>query len=211
MGVAVSGSGPTVAALARNEFPDKTPNEPDRWNWVHCQVRQPGQRRPLELVMPDMAGEAILHEVDHPRSYQAIRSLLEKCAGAMLLIDGAKLRDGSVDQDFLTMKLISYLSELDKDPKRGWSNRPVALVFTKADQCDTWADDPATCAERHARRLWQQCRERFGRHRFFATGVAGSCAWRVTPRAGRTLVPLRIEPHGIVQPFVWLLEQIGGH
>jgi len=199
----------TVAALARNEFPDKTPNEPDRWNWVHCQVRQPRQRHPLELIMPDMAGEAILYEVDHPRSYRAIRALLEKCVGAMLLVDGVKLRDGSLDQDFLTMKLISYLSELDQDPKRGWSNRPVALVFTKADQCDGWAADPGACAERHARRLWQQCRERFGRHRFFAAGVAGSCAWRQAPKGGRVLVPLRIEPHGIVEPFAWLLEQIG--
>jgi len=28
----------TIAALARCEFPDKTPNEPDYWNWVHCQL-----------------------------------------------------------------------------------------------------------------------------------------------------------------------------
>ena len=28
-----------MAALSRCEFPRKTPNEPDRWNWVHCQIR----------------------------------------------------------------------------------------------------------------------------------------------------------------------------
>ena len=52
----------TAAALARGEFPVKTPNEPDRWNWVHCQVDSPKHRRPFELVMPDMAGEALMEE-----------------------------------------------------------------------------------------------------------------------------------------------------
>ena len=36
----------TMAALMRCEFPEKTATEPDRWNWVHCQVRTPEQRRP---------------------------------------------------------------------------------------------------------------------------------------------------------------------
>src|SRR5487761_1788649 len=36
--------------LARGEFPEKTPCEPDRWNWVHCQIRSNLQRVPLELI-----------------------------------------------------------------------------------------------------------------------------------------------------------------
>jgi len=198
----------TLASLARGEFPEKTPNEPDRWNWVHCQIRWPRLRHPMELIMPDMAGEAILHEVDHPHSYRVIRALLKKCEGAMVLIDGLKLRQGAIDQDYFTMKLISYLGELQEDPKESWSNRPVAMVFTKADQCDAWMADPASCARNHAPRLWQQCRERFRKYRFFAARVAGYCAWREMPGQRRVQVPLRIEPHGVVEPFEWLLEQL---
>jgi hypothetical protein len=122
----------TTTALARGEFPDKTPSEPDRWNWVHCQVQSPRRKRPMELIMPDMAGEAILEEVNHPHSYQVIRSLLVKSGGLLILIDASQLSYGGLDQDYFTMRLLSYLSELDNNPKKGWANRPVALVLTKA-------------------------------------------------------------------------------
>jgi len=198
----------TLGALARCEFPEKTPNEPDRWNWVHCQVRRSGQRQPLELIMPDMAGEAILDEVDHPHSFRVIGSFLRKCSGAMILIDAVKLGDGGQNQEFFTMKLISYLGELENGSKRGWSKRPVALILTKADQCDECAADPAAYAKDHAAGLWQQCQERFGCHKFFAAGVAGACALRETRAEGRVQVPLRIEPHGIIEPFEWLLQNL---
>jgi len=110
----------TMAALARCEFPLKTPNEPDRWNWVHCQIRRNRERRPLELIMPDMAGDAVLEEVDHPHTYRVIRAFLKKCTGAMILIDAVKLRESARDQDYFTMKLLSYLSELDDGTKHGW-------------------------------------------------------------------------------------------
>ncbi len=198
----------TMAALARSTFPEKTANEPDRWNWVHCQIRWPKQRNPTELIVPDMAGEALLEEVDHPHSYRIIGSFLKKCAGAMLLIDTVKLKEGNRDQDYFTMKLVSYLAELSDDPKKSWSRRPLALVFTKADQCENCVLDPAGYAKSHASGLWQHCQERFAVHQFFAAGVAGSCVWRESRALGRVRVPLRIEPFGIVEPFVWLLEQI---
>src|SRR3989304_1777495 len=55
----------TISALARCAFPRKTPNEPDRWNWVHCQIQHPRQRQDLELLMPDMAGGAKKGEGDN--------------------------------------------------------------------------------------------------------------------------------------------------
>src|SRR5215831_17966199 len=88
-----------MQALSRCEFPDKTPNEPDRWNWVHCQLHRRGDKRPIELVMPDIAGEAMLQEVEHPYSYVAIRSFLLKCAGALVLIDTTGLELGNREQD----------------------------------------------------------------------------------------------------------------
>ena len=197
-----------VAALSRCEFPNKTSNEPDRWNWVHCQVRTSKHRRPVEMIMPDMAGEAILEEVDHPNTFPVIRSLLEKCSGVLLLIDSAELEGGRREQDYFAIKLLSYLSELCDDPKQGWANRPVALVFSKADQCEHCFDDPASYAQKHAAGLWQNCQERFKVHRFFAAGVAGACASRHSVTGGTLRVPLRVEPRGVVEPFEWLVSRV---
>jgi hypothetical protein len=198
----------TISALARCAFPHKTPNEPDRWNWVHCQVRRPEQRQDMEVLMPDMAGEAILEEVEHPHSYRIIGQFLQKSAGAMVLIDSCQLKEGDRDQDFFSMKLLSYLSELDTDRRHGWRQRPVALILSKADYCEECQDDPAEFARAHAAGLWQLCQERFGCHRFFAANVSGNCLSCDTITEGRLHFPLRIEPHGIVEPFEWLLEQL---
>ncbi len=199
----------TLSALARCEFPRKTPNEPDRWNWVHCQIRLPKQRRPMELIMPDMAGEAVLEEVDHPHTFRVVRSFLEKCTAAMILIDGEKLQEGSREQDYFTMKLLSYLSELDRGRKNVWSKRPVALIFSKADQNELCLEDPEAYAKSRLPGLWQHRQERFGCHKFFAAGMAGACATHESILDGRVHVPLRVEPRGIVEPFEWLLEQLG--
>ena len=158
--------------------------------------------------MPDMAGEAIFEEVNHPHAYRVIHSFLRKCTAALVLIDAARLRDGQREQDYFTMKLLSYLRELNDDPKRGWARRPVALVLTKADQCDGCQDDPEAFARAHAAGLWQQCRDRFRTYGFFAAGVAGACAFRENRFEGRRQVPLRIEPHGIIEPFEWLLKYL---
>lgn len=198
----------TLSALAHCEFPPKTPNEPDRWNWVHCQIRRAHKRQPMELIMPDMAGEALLEEVDHPHTFRVIRSFLRKSTGALVLIDTVRLKEGTPEHDHFTMKLLSCLSELDNDAKRGWAKRPLALILSKADRCEECLEDPANYAKAHAAGLWQYCRERFTCHRFFAAGVAGACTWRDSLSEGRVQVPLRIEPHGIIEPFEWLLEKL---
>ncbi len=197
-----------VNAFARREFPQKTPNEPDQWNWMHCQVSMHERRNAAELIMPDMSGEAILEEVDHPHTYRVIRSFLEQCAGIMVLIDAVKLMEGCRDQDYFSMKLLSYLSELDDDPRRGWRHRPVALILSKADQCERCFDDPYEFARQHASGLWQHCNERFRNHQFFASGVAGCCLTRYVRGRGKVVSPLRVEPRGIVEPFEWLLKQM---
>jgi double-GTPase-like protein len=197
-----------MAALARGEFPPKTPNEPDRWSWVHCQIRTATRRQPTELIVPDMAGEAVLEEVDHPHTYLGIRRFLNQCAGALILIDAAEMENGTREQDYFAMKLLSYLSELCKGEQQTWRDRPVALVLSKADQCETCFDDPAAYAQKHAEGLWQHCVQRFTNHKFFASGVAGVCLTRWVRGEGRSSVPLRIEPRGIVEPFEWLVKQV---
>lgn len=198
----------TISALARCAFPRKTPNEPDHWNWVHCQIRRPGHGKDMELLMPDMAGEAILEEVDHPHSYRIIGHFLQKSAGAIVLIDAMQLKEGGREQDFFSMKLLNYLSELETDPRHGWKRRPLALILTKADCCEECRDDPADFARCHATGLWQQCQERFACHRFFAASVSGSCLTCETITEGRLHFPLRVEPHGIVEPFQWMVEKL---
>jgi len=196
----------TMSSLSQCEFPDKTPNERDRWHWMHCQVLRK-KKKPTELIIPDVAGEALLEEVDHPNTFPVIRMFLGKCAGVLVLIDAPRAEAGDSDEDFHTMKLVSYLCELDADDTTGWINRPLALVFTKADQCEHCFDDPAAFAKRHTPGLVQQCRERLKRHDFFAVGVAGAIGTRNEPQ-GRIQVPLRIEPRGIVEPSKWLPEEV---
>jgi len=196
-----------VGALSRGEFPEQTPCDPDCWNWVHCQVQAQGHKTPWELIVPDLPGEAILEELDHPHTYAAIHPLLAKAVGAMVFVDALKLQDGSLDEDYFTMKLLSSLAEIDDRPKRGWTWRPIAFVLTKADECEDCFDDPAAFAQSHAPGFWRQCCERFKNYRFFASGVAGACAYRIT-RNGRLRQPLRIEPRGIVEPFEWLVQQV---
>jgi hypothetical protein len=200
----------TTSALQQGSFPEKTPNEPDRWNWVHCQVRAAKQRRPVELIMPDLAGEALLEEVEHPRTYEVIRSLLSKSAGVLLLVDACQLHHGEHDQDYFAMKLLSYLIELDDDPKLGWPSRPIAIIMSKADECEECFLDAKAFAEKHASGVWKLCRERFRQAEFFASGVAGACGFWTPPRADPVRIPLRVEPRGIIEPFEWLIGRLGG-
>jgi hypothetical protein len=198
----------TATALSRCRFPGKTPNEPDRWNWVHCEVHSEKSRKQRELVIPDPAGEAILEELDHPHSYPALTSVLSRCAGVLILIDTVDLEAGSRDQEYFAMKVLSYLNELAPHAKKGWPNRPVGLVFSKADRCDACFEDPRDYAEKRMGAVWQHCQERFQRHRFFAAGVAGEFGQRVLPRRDPVMTPLRIEPRGIVEPFEWLVDNV---
>ena len=203
----------TIAALSRCRFPEKTPNDPDRWNWVHCQVRMQGCRQPVELIMPDLAGEAILEEIDHPQTYPVISSFLSKCGGVLLLIDTAKLDAGEEDQDFFAMKIMTFLAEVERPMPPGKKGRrasvparpKVSVVFTKADRCTMCFDDPDLFARRRTPGLWQLCREQFPEHQFFAVSVAGTCA-ELWEGGGRRAIPLRIEPRGVVEPFRWLVE-----
>ena len=179
-----------TAALAKCQFPTKTPNEPDRWNWIHCQIQGPREREPLELIVPDMAGEVLFEELDHPQSSPLVRAYLGRCSGIMILVDAVMLNDGSSDHDYMAMKIIGYLAELDRDRKHGW-RMPVAVVFTKADECELASADPEQFASTHAVGLWRQCRDRLTNYKYFAAGIAGPAAGAVAP--GR--LDARTAPH----------------
>lgn len=202
----------TTTALATGWFPEKTVTTPEHWHWVHCQFNCRRRRRPLELVIPDLSGEALAIETERAGRYPAIRSLLTKCAGVMVLADAERLQAGDHSQDFATLKVLSLIGEL-RDEKahtwrqRGAERRPLALVLTKADKCDGLQENPREFAEAHAASLWNDCRSRFPRNDVFACSVTGATASRDS-YGRRQQVPLRIEPHGIIEPFGWLMTEL---
>jgi hypothetical protein len=179
---------------------------------VHCQFNCRRRRRPLELVIPDVSGEALAIETERTGRYPAIRSLLARSAAVMVLADAQRLQAGDHSQDFITLKLLSLIGELRKEHSPGrWrlgpERRPLAMVLTKADSCDGLQEDPARFAEAHAGSLWSDCRARFPRHEVFACSVTGATALRDN-YGRRQHVPLRIEPHGVIEPFGWLMTEL---
>lgn len=202
----------TTTALATGWFPEKTDAAPEHWHWVHCQFNCRRRRRPLELVIPDVSGNALATETEGSGRYPAIRSLLSKCAAVMVLADAQRLQSSDHSQDFITLKLLSLVGELREEQvrsrwQRGAERRPLALVFTKADKCDGLLENPRDFAEAHAGAIWSDCRSRFPRHEAFACSVTGATADRDN-YGRRQQVPLRIEPHGIVEPFGWLMTEL---
>jgi hypothetical protein len=202
----------TTTALATGWFPEKTVNTPEHWHWVHCQFNCRRRRRPIELVIPDVSGEALAVETERSGRYPAIRSLLAKCAGVVVMADAERLQAGDHSQDFVTLKLLSLMGELREEQVRsrrirGAERRPLVLLLTKADKCDGLFENPHEFAEAHANALWSDCRARFPRHEVFACSVTGATAYRDN-YGKRQEVPLRIEPRGIIEPFGWLMTEL---
>jgi hypothetical protein len=202
----------TTTALATGWFPEKTVTTPEHWHWVHCQFNCRRRRRPLELVIPDLSGEALGIETEKSGRYPAIRSVLTKAAAIVVLADAERLQSGDNSQDFVTLKLLSLIGELREKSartrrQRGPERRPLALVLTKADRVDGLIDSPREFAESHAGSVWNDCCTRFPHHEVFACSVTGSTAYRDS-YGKRQPVPLRIEPHGIIEPFGWLMTAL---
>ncbi|HEY3395073.1 MAG TPA: hypothetical protein VGK58_20380, partial [Lacipirellulaceae bacterium] len=202
----------TTTALSTGWFPEKTVTTPEHWHWVHCQFNCRRRRRPIELVIPDLSGEALAVETERSGRYPSIRSLLTKCAAVLVLADAELLQSGDHSQDFVTLKLLSLMGELRQEQARarrlrGPERRPLALLLTKADKCDGLFENPHEFAEAHASALWSDCRARFPRHEVFASSVTGATAFRDN-YGRRQEVPLRIEPRGIIEPFGWLMAEL---
>ncbi|HEV3120434.1 MAG TPA: hypothetical protein VGY53_00960 [Isosphaeraceae bacterium] len=196
-----------ILSLERQRFPAKTPNEPDRWHWVHCQISGGKKGPECDIVTPDVAGEVVAAELANPRSHPTVRALIGKCSALIVLADILQVVAEGQGQELFAMQLIAYLDSLRFSAKRGRVEVPVAIVFTKADLCEETIDDPAGFARSNAPGLWRLCDARLARFRFFASGVAGSAAKLVDRDGHESLVPLRVEPRGIIDPLAWLLAQ----
>ena len=197
-----------ILALERQRFPDKTPNEADRWDWVHCEVTS-GRRGPaFDIVTPDVAGEAVMAELERPNTNPTIRSLIARCAGLVVLADIEQVVADGRGQELFAMQLVSYLDALRPPRRRGKVRVPVSIVFTKADLYEDVIRDPDSFARTNAPGLWRLCDSRLKHYRFDCSGVAGATG-RLVDRGGfETAVPLRVEPRGVIEPFAWLMQQV---
>ena len=202
----------TIRALEQQRFPEKTPTEADEWRWVHCEVA-PAKRpkRIVDVVTPDLAGEAIALELEHESTYPVIRSVLSKSAGLLVLFDSAQARDDGRTEDIFAMKLVSYLANLfrGEGPLRWRKNRlPIAIIYTKADACPEAMEDPQAFAHATMPGFVQGCDRHFARHQYFASGIVGSYAMGIDGYGRKQHMPLHIEPRGIIEPLEWLMEQV---
>jgi hypothetical protein len=199
-----------ISHMAYRMFPPKTPMETNQWHWTYYQVSKRA-RLPkwVDLVMPDMAGEAIAAEVDSPSTFGVIQKLLGKSAGVLLLVDAALVTNGSAQPDFFALKMMSYVDAMFTHKRKKRIDMPVAIVLTKADHCPECFDSPRGFAEANLNRLWNMCESRFARVEFFACSVVGSLAYAIAEGGDLvTPVPLHASLRGILEPFEWMMKQL---
>ena len=198
-----------ISYLGARQFPPKTAVEVDEWFWSYHQVsRRERGAEIYDLVMPDMAGEALAAEVATPSTFTVIRSLLEKSAGAILLVDAALAGAGSPQPDFFALKLMSYLDGVLASQPQQRMSTPVAVVLSKADYCPESFDDPRGFARTNLNRLWNMCDNRFANFEFFATSVVGALGYGTDDSENVIPYPLHIAPRGILEPFEWVLAKL---
>ena len=159
-----------ILALEHQRFPDKTPNEPDRWQWVHCEVtagrRGPGLRhRHPRRRRRGRAGRDREPQVepDHPRPD---RQVLGPGRAGRHPPGGQPTARGRSSSPCSW----SATSTRSGRPARGKVEVPVALVFTKADLCEDAIHDPDAFARANAPGLWRICESRLKHFRFYLLG-----------------------------------------
>jgi hypothetical protein len=197
-----------ILALERQRFPEKTPVESDCWDWVHCAVSAERSKATFDIVTPDVAGEAVMAELESPGTHQTIRALISRCAGLAVLVDAVGVVADGQGQELFAMQLVSYLDALKPRKRNRRVDVPVAIIYTKTDLWDDSTRDPEAFAKANTPALYNQCRARLERCFFGFSGIAGSTGRLVGPNGQETLVPLRVEPRGIVEPFAWMINQL---
>ncbi len=200
-----------ITALEQRSFPEKTPSEADAWKWLHCQVSMAGKKesKTVDLISPDFAGEAIAMEVNQAGLYPAIKHVVSKSSGVMILCDSMRVRDQGSGEDLFAMKLASYIAQLHGLTSNGshGAGPAVAVVFTKCDSCPEAIDDPTSFAANNTSRLYEFCRRTFMRHAFFAAGVAGSSGVLADEGGLQMQIPFHIQPQGVIEPLQWIVAQ----
>lgn len=202
----------TVTALETRRFPPKTQNEPDHWNWVHCEAfshRKPGRR--FDVITPDIAGEVLAHELEHAGTSTAIRSLLINSHGLIILLDAQRVRKEPRSEDIFAVKLATYVEDLrsrTQNERRKQVRMPLAFVLTKSDGCPEAEKDPQLFANANLPGLIRYCTDKFQSFTFSAASVVGRSVQAMDQYGTPFQVPLHIQPRGIVEPLDWILARL---
>ena len=139
-----------ILALENQRFPDKTPNEPDHWQWVHCEVSAGRRGRTFDIVTPDVAGEAVQAELENPKSNKIIRALIGKCSALVVLIDIRSRSCEGQGQELFAMQLISYLDSLRPGRSGAQGRDPRGPGLHQGRPLRGWIDDPEAFARGNA-------------------------------------------------------------
>jgi hypothetical protein len=202
----------TIAALEQRRFPEKTPSECDRWNWIHCEAfpeRREKQR--LDIITPDVAGEVLAREVEQPGSSAMIRNLVTNSDAILLLIDSTSVRDNPRREDTFAVKLGNYIAsrkshELRDRPEE--IRMPVAVVLTKTDICPEAEFDTEKFVQANLPGFQEFCKHRFRSCEFFPASVVGTTIQHFDDEAGNIGIPLHVQPRGIIDPLQWALGKM---
>lgn len=202
-----------VGNMTMRRFPQKTAMEPDQWQWAYYQVRKAERKAKwFDLVMPDMAGEALRAEIDNPATFKVIRGMLTKSSGMLLLVDAALAANGASRPDFFALKIMSYVDAMFGAKRDYRIQTPVAVVLCKSDYCPEAFDDARRFVQTNLNRMWNLCQSRFANVEYFACSAVGSLGYATG--SGEDSVdyvqslPLHTSLQGILEPFEWLISQI---
>lgn len=197
----------TITALSHCQFPEPSKAAPDSWNWLHGQVHDTELNRPRELLAPDIAGEWLEKQFDQPKHGPTLASLYRRSQGAMVFLDAAKLVAGDRSGEFMIVKALSHLAEYRTASGKSKCAVPLAVVFLQCDEAEACFEQPRQFASQYCPSLVQVCDARIPRWEAFAVSVTPACVYEVSGNSRRR-VPLRIEPRGVTEPFVWLVAQM---
>ena len=165
----------TIAALERRKFPGKTACEAGEWQWVHCEVAmgKKNTKHHLDIVTPDLAGESVEMELDHPDSFPAVRTCVSNASAVIILVDALRARDGGSEEDLFATKLATYIHEHVAKSGSGQKKVkiPVAVTFTKSDLCPEAAQEPSTFAKHNLPSLVAYSQRYFAKLEFFAASA----------------------------------------
>lgn len=199
-----------ISHMAHRMFPPKTPMESNEWYWAHYQVCKKA-RHPkwVDLVMPDVAGEALAAEVANPQTFKVLTNLMAKSAGVLLLVDAALAANGSSQPDFFGLKMLSYLDAMHGTGRDKKIRTPIAVVLCKADYCPEVFDDPRKFVQANCNRLWNMAQTRFTTLEYFACSVVGSLGYAMPDNEEYVIpIPLHTALRGVLEPFEWILAQL---
>lgn len=200
-----------ISHMAGRIFPPKTPMEAEQWNWAYYQICRHGKNRRgwVDLIMPDMAGESLAAEVATPRTFRAIRGLVRRSSGLMLLLDAALAANGASAPDFFGLKMLTYIDSVAGNGRHQRINTPIAIVLCKGDHCPECFDDPRRFAEANLNRTWNMCGSRFAQVEFFACSTVGSLGYGTSPQEEFVVpIPLHTALQGVLEPFEWTIDRL---